>query len=677
MRSVLFAALLITSMFALPAASAKSFAEDAAGDTTSEAFGLPVIPAPLPAAEAADLLSLDIVEDAEELTLTLKVAGMPTQSSFANYEIYFTWAKDEYLIDAYRQVMDGVIDESTRVVVMNLEAEDRYDTLAELDHTVDASAGLFTIRLPKAYLLDDRGRYPTLGDQLKDVYVGSSSQVSIFGFGVDSNDRMPDGEDTLKYDFLYGDIAKGHLRIDADERVRVSNGGATTFVYKVAIQNTGEVDDQVTILLDEMPEGWNGTVQSPIRIPGGAERTVAVLVSVPFAHEHGGFSSFNLSARSDNDRNSVAAIRLGVLHTPIPQPAGHHADLYLHAENFNSGFFGDVFPFTGAAMNTDGDHATDAPEASPWRSTNNGFVWYIPLTPVLRMGLDFDLDKTGTLAGSVIGHMMGSGKFSAELLLMQTLDQDSDGILLAESDAVDATLDMSNPTPFKLTLTPTAEADYIPYAKGQNIQLVLRFEGAEGSVPTICCIAAITPGLKTEDFKMTLPLNEYHDKLTGLAEAGESLLLKAEGAVEKTGLPGTTMTYAFTLTNQGSTAEIIEIDLAGTDAPMGTIVPGGSIELGPKASRKLTLAVQIPTGKNNGEEIEVLIFAHSQEDPSKSAIARTKTIIGKAGSNELVSDETAVLAAAQQAETNETPGPGVLLALAGVAVTAFFARRRN
>ena len=674
MRSLLVAALLILSLAPLPGAAAKPLAEDPSGDVQVEVFGLGgLVAAPAGLGEPADLLSIDLVEDAEAVTFTLAVVNLKQTMTFSGYQIHFTWGKDEYLVVVRRSVMEGLIEDNSYAYLVNLD-ESSWEALAELDHTIDVENGLITVHLPKPYLVGENGKYPLLGDTLSDVYVEARSYLTALQFSADAYDRMPDGEETQKYSFLFGDVAAGKLRLDANERVRVSNGGATTFVYQVEIQNKADFDDDVSITLGDMPEGWNGTVQSPVRVPADSERRVAILVSVPFAHDHGGFSSFNVTVTSESDAASYASIRMGVLHTPIPQPAGHHADLYLHAENFNGGIFGQLFPWTGAFMNTDSAHETDALEASPM-GDGDRLMWHIPLNPTLRMGLDFDVERLGEIVGSITGHSQTTGKVYAELLLY-TPDGE-DGTLLGDTDEQDITLTLNAPAPFKLTFTPTEEADYIPYLRGQNVALMLYYEPSEEGIGSICCLPGATPGLMTADFKATLPLNEYHDKLSGLSEAGDMLELKALGPVEKAGLPGATMTYLFTLTNRGTSDEVIDIDLAGTDAALGTIVPSGAIKLGAKESRELTLAVSIPTDRNEGEELEVLIFAHAQEDPSKSAISRTKTIVGKQGSADVVADESELLTAARERETNDAPAPGALVVLSLVGAAAFMMRRRD
>ena len=675
MRALLIVLTLLFAFVPAPGAAAAPAGEDPQGDVEVNVLGAGTsIPAPTAQGESADLLSLDITEDAEALTFGIQVVNLEQQVNFLTYEISFVWGKAEYRVGFSRQVAEGVMDESNWAYLY-YENDEGWNEYVDIPYEVDLAGGVVSLHVPKAYILSENGRYPLLGDKLEELVVEARSHTTLLQFTSDAYDRMPDGEDVLSYSFLFGDLQAGHIRLDADERVRVSNGGATTFVYKTTIRNTGEVDDQVTIELTEMPEGWNGTVQSPIRIPADSERTVAILVSTPFAHAHGGFSSFNVTARSERDPNAFGSVRMGVLHTPIPQPAGHHQELCLHAKG-QGNIFGELFPWTSATMNTECELEGDAPEATP-AGFGNGFTWNVPLDPGLRMGLDFDVEGTGEVAGSITGRSSSTGKLFAELQLVKGIDQETgetQGILLAESDEVDMTFDLSTPQPFKLTLTPTEDADYVPYARGQNLVLMLRFE-SDDDAPSFCCLGANTPGLHTTGFKMQLPLNEYSDRLTGLSESAESLELKAEGVVEKAGYAGATLTYAFTLVNHHTEPLAIRLDAAGTDAALGTIVPADGMTLGPKESAKVTLAVSIPVDRNEGEEIEVLLFAHAQEDPSKTAIARTKTLVVKPGAAGAVGDETGVLLAAQAEAEKDTP-LGPVVALAALAAVALALRRR-
>src|SRR5207237_10261962 len=109
-------------------------------------------------------------------------------------------------------------------------------------------------------------------------------------------DFMPNSGEGPKFTSVLGDIAQGHLALHTDDRVRVSNGGATTFIFQATVRNGASYADDVDLAVTDLPPAWNATVQTPVRVPADGEKPVTVLVSVPFAHVHGGFSSFNLTA---------------------------------------------------------------------------------------------------------------------------------------------------------------------------------------------------------------------------------------------------------------------------------------------------------------------------------------------------------------------------------------------
>jgi hypothetical protein len=392
---------------------------------------------------------------------------------------------------------------------------------------------------------------------------------------------------------------------------------------------------------------------------------------------HGGYSSFNLTATSSKDPASRAVLRLGVLHTPIPQPAGHHSELYLHTQNLNSGVFAQVFPFNGAYFNTESVHTNEPDGVNP-NNFNNGNGWRIPLNPALQMGVDFDLNRTGLMECSIMTRAQGTGTVIAKLALTRPSEKgtNSEGtIVLAEGKGQKITYDLQKPSPFKIVLTPTQDADYIPYAKGQNLVLTITMkdDGFPGS--NFCCIAGQTgPILNAKDFKMTLPLNEYNDQLAGTADVTSTLDIKADGPVEKTGRPGSVMTYAFDLTNGESVPMEVQLDVAGNDAEAGALVPHGTVTVPAHGTQRVTLGVAIPFEAAEGQVLEVLLFAHAQDDPSKMAIARTNTLVSKGAS---ASDDEAQLLQAAREQQNKTPGIGMVGMTALILAIAAGRRRRE
>ena len=679
MRRLLVAALLLAAL--VPSAPAQGEGEpllkDNAGDTVLHTGAPGGAPTPATFAgqtESVDLTALHVEETDETLLFVVHVAKLDGNPG-GEYAVHFTWRDT-----AYRAVALRTSNPFSDYEYAYLEAsiEEDWERVAPLMLTVDGAQAMLAMELPKVFVLDGRERAPGIGDTLTDMYVTASSGGFRFRLvsGAQTtgfSDSMPDDLSGVALTLRLGDVSQGGLTLKTDDRVRVSNGGSTTFVYRADLVNNGTRDQEVTLTLGEMPDGWNGSIQSPVRVPAGGQRAITVLASVPFEHKHGGHDSFQVLAQARDDANARATLRLGVVHTPIPQPAGHHADLYLHAVDQQTGVFGQVFgpvfPWSWGFMNTESTHdgESEGIGINSFREESQG--WRIPLNPMLRMGLDFDVEKTGKLVGAIKGGSNGEATLSAKLFLVRYgADGEDEGILLAEGSGGKVMLDMQKATPFTMDLTPLPDADYVPYAKDQNLELQVMMRSDAMSLGSF---GPTEPLLLANDFKLTLPLNEYHDRLTGEGEAEEGLRLVADGPVEKTGRPGTVMTYAFDLKNAARDVHI-DLDAAGTDAALGIIVPSSTFELPAGGTRRVTLAVQIPGDAATGEQLEVLVFAHAQEDPSLTAIVRTLTTVST-GAN-ATDDETEVLLAARESEA-ESPGFGVPLVVAALAALALLRRR--
>ena len=687
---VLLASLVVPAPAAMAQEGGAHFYEDAAKDTELETFGVPAPPVPVDSAETApaDLAFLDVVETDDAVSFTLGVQSLTTTSPHTvSYTITFRWHKVDYNLQCQRTSLGAADVSRGGWCSINAYSEDEgYLDGANLEATWDATANTISLPVRKVLILDAEDRMPTKGDTLSDLSVRSQLLLGAFGFFTRVRDVMPEaGAKGLM--LAIGDVAKGHMSLTSEDRVRVSNGGATTFVFQANLTNTAEIEDTVDLATDALPPGYNVTLRTPIRVPAEGSARLAVLVSVPFGHDHGGYSAFNVTAKSQRDAGSYASLRLGVLHTPIPLPAGHHDELYLHAARSASGAFESVVSSGWPMMNTEPPTEQDAPEAAPTEGTGGGVEWHIPLTPTLGMGLDFEVAKAGELVGKIKSRVQGDASLTAELYLVETEEEEDDfrgryqrfdlqdGILLADGRMAALAMPTNGDVAFNVPLTPTPESDYVPYAPRQNLvlRLALNMEGA-GS---ICCIDGTTPTLTTKDFLMKLPLNEYHDRLTGVAEAALAIDLKADGEVERYGRPGTVVTYAFDLTNPLGRDLDMEVDVAGGHADTATIVPDGVVKVPSKGSVRVTLAVQVPFKAEEEQELEVLVFAHAVEDPSLMAIARTKTIVTRG--SDAAPDETEVLIKAQQeAADNDSPGLGTLAALGAVGAAALvYGRRRR
>lgn len=667
MRRLLAALFFFALLAPLPGASAAASFADAGGDVA--VTGAPAPVTPNAGTDAVDLLGLDVHEEDNDflLTYTLKSIAQPG-GSVSSYATDLTWSDATFRVLVTRSRIDPSAQPLLRASLQAVEGE-QVSEITGLDVESDDQATI-SVRLPKVNIISLEGHAPVFGSELTGVVTRATMPLGFGPAAASAVDLMPDtGAGTIKYE--KGGSANGHLVLEAPDPVRISNGGATTFVFQGHLQNRGETDDTATLALEALPNAWQATTVPLQQVPAGEERPVFVVVTIPFSHEHGGFSNFTLTATSQSKPDAKASIRFGVLHTPVPMPAGHHSELYLHARPADTGVLGGTFGGTTNTMNTLADKAGDEVEhAAPdtgFGPQQGPIRWTIPLGPALAMGLDADPNRTGELSGSILGRTTGDATIEAELVLVKG---ETDVAPLMTATPAQVTLDLQSPTSFTLPLAPTPESDYVPYAPGQNIVLRLTLSPAQ---PMPCCGPTDrAPALVTREFRMALPLNEYADTPQWDPGVESTVALVAEGPLEREGRPGTTLTYTFTLTNRLDVEDEIDLGIAGTHASLATLAPTQTVKLSAKASRTMTLAVAIPAEAENDQRLEVLLAARSQSDPSNIAIGRTATIV-KQGS--ATADERQKLEDALN-EGKDAPLPGILV-VAGLGLAAFARRRRT
>ena len=650
----------------VPSASADAAFEDPAGDVVAQPAGATV--PDNPQVQATDLIRLTVVEAEHAWTFTIEVASYDQQGGTVNtYATDFTWDDANYRIFILRSRFDPTSEPLLRAQLQLADGE-QYNKIIDLDVTENGNT--LGVTFDKLYIASLEGHAPVPGSELTDVVVTARGDLNFGNAApVTLTDTLEAGEPIV---YTKGGTATGHIVLEPVNPVRISNGGSGTYVYTVHVQNLGDVEDTVEVTLTDIPEGWEARVHPQYAVPPQDEAPIVVVATLPFGHTHGGFSALTLHAKSLRDPSATASVQLGVVHTPIPQPAGHHGELYLHAVPADSGLFQTAAPGTINTLNTLGDHAEDEPEAYPDRNFGGGpeagpVAWRINLGPQLAMGLDFDVDGTGTLEGQLIGRANGAGELAAELWLIQG---DQDKTLLATAPPAALTLDLQAPTDFAFTLTPTPESDFVPYEPGQNLQLRLTL-----TTESPCCPPQSSPTLVVEPFRMALPLNEYHEAPVINEEGREviaTLQVTPDGPIEKRGRPGSTMTYAYDLTNTANTPVDVRIETEGTGKEHQTVLPGLAFRLDAGANQRLLIGMKVPDDANDGEILEGVLVIRAADNPANLVVARTSTIVTR-GEGALA-DESDVLAAAQGKD--ETPGPAFALALAALGAAALARRRR-
>lgn len=615
-----------------------------------------------PQTDLADLLGLVVEEQDLAFTFRLQAAGLgQAAGTTAHWTIPFTWMDAGFQVHLVRTMADPT---ATARLQAWLEQWDgaRYGRILTLTPVEDAATSTLSVELAKNAIVSLEGHAPVYGSVLANVTV--RSWVEAEGGPLRFADQMPDGAPgTILYE--RGGSANGHLTLEAPDPVRVSNGAATTFVFQAHMQNRGSETDTATLELRGIPAGWEATVQPAQAVPPGDERPIFAVVSVPFAHQHGGFLAFDLVATSQRDPSVTASIRFGVLYTPIAMPAGHHPTVYLHASPTVTGATAPVLGSTANSMNTVETHDEDAPQAFPASSTNGTLEWSIPLAPLMALGLDFDLNRTGNLHLQVASHRSGPGSVAAQLWLARA---DSRILPLTEAARVDAAWDPQAPTALDLPLRPTPDADYVAYSPGQNLLLVVT--AAAGQALPCCLGAESTPTLDVANFRMDLPLDEYADRPVWDPGIESTLRIDVHADVQRPARPGTTIVYNMTLTNRAG-PDAVALSLAGSGTPVSTLFPNGTLEVPGGKAVTLQLAVRVPSDAAASTRFETLVVARSGADPSNIAIGRVVTVADPAARN---ADEGQAFKDASQKK--ETPLP-LAAALAGAVLAAAVGRRRK
>ncbi|HEX9815818.1 MAG TPA: hypothetical protein VGB18_02460, partial [Candidatus Thermoplasmatota archaeon] len=151
--------------------------------------------------------------------------------------------------------------------------------------------------------------------------------------GVQAVDFAPDsGVINEGFTFLQGSGSRGHLSLTATEPIRVSNGEATTIVYKVDLFNDADTPITAELEVVGVRKDWSARVPSLVKLEPLSSLTIPVILALPFTHEHGFTATFTVKARDVSDANSYSSVDLGVFWTDVPQPSAHHnGELWFHS----------------------------------------------------------------------------------------------------------------------------------------------------------------------------------------------------------------------------------------------------------------------------------------------------------------------------------------------------------
>lgn len=528
--------------------------------------------------------------------------------------------------------------------------------------------------------------------------------------GVSASDRAPPtGSFSAPFVFRMGAGGSGHLVMNAPEPVRVTNGEATTIVYKVELANKGP--DELTVQVTNKGGEKDWSVRTPpiLKAPAGETIVFPVILSLPFRHDHGKTALFDVEAQAVEHEASRASTQLGVFWTDVPQPSGHHecdsdeaCGQWFHSAPFDNpapDAFDTVAPFktpwfNGVAKDP-APNADDANvpaffndymfctfnpttcEAPPqWESS-----WFFPMSPSLLMGLDFDISKQGMARLTFLPSFLDPGaRIQARLMYCDPTKQGTGGpgpftpvsascyqysTLLGEGSAT-AALSANTPITVEISLKMEQAADLIEYQRGANIGLDVR---VFSTLPQNTIVVPPRIEFVTKQSHLHMPLLEYHDPVDQeFAQLG-ALKLEPIDPFEKPVNPGRTAAFRFEVKNEDAQAHHVALEVQGVHAEWASIVGPKVILVEPGQKANFSLAVAAPDDAVAQERAELFVVAQSQQDASIVAMSRLRATVV----TQDVPDESGLVAVA---EGGDGPSPGLLLIAAALLVGASLRRRR-
>lgn len=694
----LLAALLLASLLVpapahaqVPTAGPTLLLEDPAGDVALNAGGSPAGAVPGAVYSGADLVALTLSETRSDVTFTLtfddlKAPDEETAPDGMRTIVLFTHNLREFQLEIGR----GVTHLSTEYFSYLSYRDDPTAVWSDIwvgfgEARPDYAADTLALSLSRDLLADADGAAPFPGRSLGEMRVSSGSQfrespifnpnngvLPAVGFPVWVKDEMPEADaPAATYAIQVGVTQTGHARLSSDIPFRASNGEATTYILEAKASNLADREDTFTFGIAGASDRL--TVVVPIQVlvlEAGASRDVPVLVTVPFGHQHGDAESFVLEMRSDSDPGSVGRVEMGIRFLAVPQPAGHHDTVYLHAMPPRQQI-GPLLPFREGFMST----LEEDPAAAPGNHHSSGsggipgqwmYWFYYRLQPTLEMGLDFDLERDGRLVvpiGSATP-MMGT-KLFATLYLWSPEAQSQVTIAMLESESAD--VQAGAPHRFELAFTASDDADRIPFAPGMEMYLDLRVETTT-SLPMFGAAeggAYVAPGGSIQ-----LPLNEWHDDVDEVLSALAGPGLSPLGDQERMVNPGEAAIFHVSIANPLDTDVDVALEVTGPNQDWATL-PASKVRVPAHDTARASVVVRAPANTVPGERADLVLQAYSPDDPAARGLLRFVTLVDTSADHP---DDTA---AAAELETKDSPAGGLAVPAAALLVALVAGLRRR
>ncbi|MGB1697911.1 MAG: hypothetical protein ACPHK8_05895 [Thermoplasmatota archaeon] len=497
--------------------------EDPEGDVIVGSYGQ-TAPAVAPW-QAVDMTAIIVDEDVTNFYWTVRIAGEPTNAGgcpdSGDLRTFFRYGEARYHVqqgydlqcNPYGMFWETFAGDFSRRFIATLE--------------VEANGPEITVTIPKELVIDEGGAPPMEGRSLTHIRGRSFNMASLggpdltdpFGGGEADllvvNDDIPDAEaDAGSYLIASGGIRyEGDLRLLSDRPFRASNGGEGVYLYELRIDNQGPARD-VALTLGELPEQWRVATPTQFTLAAGSVTPFQVGIEMPFRHTHGGTDAATLRIA---DGEAWAELDVGISYLTVPQPAGHHPELFLHAAGPGGNApLGGNGQFT---MNTtEPERTRSVPAAFDDGPTGNVLRWHVCFEGDLKLGLNFT-DNLGQYAMTLTDAPDGAHTFSGRLVHlgagvpMQGChprffgDRLQTDIAALEAVPIAVTGSSTNPSPVPVSVAGTLAplVDLVPYQPGAFLYLEITMELSAMNVESLGSVGLFEGG------KLELPLAEYRE----------------------------------------------------------------------------------------------------------------------------------------------------------------------
>lgn len=614
---------------------------DAVGDVKLHSE-IPPTDIPVPRNDL-DLVGLDIEETPSELLIYIRLAKLPDPSDSsetpeATFSVRFAFNE----VDLFLWIP---FSPSQQAYEARLQTGDRSEDLAELRLDVIPRLAAFVAHVPREVLAAAAGTPPVQGMAVTNWRAESLALRTIKRDSWLGDDANADLSESIEYRFVFGTAQNASFRLSSPTTYVVSNGLATSYPIRLLLENDQSGLVEVHLRAANVPPGWQVTLPSaPIRVEPQGRSNLTFVLTVPFGHQHGGLDRFRIDAVDASE--TLASLDMGVIYTAIPQPAGHHNTLYIHSG------------VTGPYMNTLEEDEADTGQSISKGPFEPGAAWRIPLEPVLGMGLDFDLERTGTLEVTIGNRVPAQG-----LTLTGTVR------LIKGGTEVDlATIESAGPsdgqamqeTTFQAIVTPTPDSELVQFTSGTSLVLDLQVTSSVDEVTT-----NVPPDLLPGG-RLTLPLFDYHDdvdaalrELSGLSWTASATQLRVP--------PGGFANIDLTLDSLDGKNHRVSVLVDSDPEGMATFNGASPSVVNRGNPLRGTVGVHVPADAFDGQLLDVVVVAQDESGSGALAVQRIAIVVDS-------SAESAIDPLV--GESKDSPSMTLVVCLLALAV-AVLARRNS